>query len=228
MREGHQSETGGLATQGLTAQFENLPLNFETGISPLRAPPPRPPGLCLAAEPPLALRRVDARLRVRRPARHVVDAGAAPTHVPLDAALAHSAGRHCLKALPAAPARWHDKVPSPQAAAARLRRRFMRNVIRRVLPVGHRPARGDHPGFQVGTADPAHRDNSPVAVAIALSALDRPAADALANRPGGGCATSPGLAACAAGLLQLRYVDDGCRIGSVQIRRVSPSVTDHG
>ena len=86
----------------------------------------------------------------------------------------------------------------------------------------------DHPGVQVGTADPAHRDNSPVAVAIALSALDRPAADALAKRPGGGYATSPGLAANAAPLLQLRYVDDGSRIRSVQIRRVSPSVTDHG
>ena len=43
--------------------------------SPLRPPPPGHPRLCLGAEPPLPLRRVDARLRVRCPDRHVVDAG---------------------------------------------------------------------------------------------------------------------------------------------------------
>ena len=43
--------------------------------SPLRPPPPRRPGLGFGAKPPFAVGSVDAGLRVRGPARHVVDAG---------------------------------------------------------------------------------------------------------------------------------------------------------
>ena len=152
--------------------------------SPLRPPPPRRPRLRLRAEPPLPLRLVDTRLRVRRPARHVVDARALPAHVPLDAALAAACRSRCLEALATAPARRDDELAAPHASAPRLRGRLLRDVIRRVLPVRHRPTLRDHPRIQAGAADAAHRDDAPVAVSVALGALDGATGDALAKRTG--------------------------------------------
>ena len=108
---------------------------------------------------------------------------------------------------PAPPARGLDELASPQTPAGRLRRRLVRDVVGRVLPIGHRPALLDHPGVQVGAVDPAHRDDASVAVAIALGALYRPTGDALAKRTGGGFAARPGLATGAAALRRLRSVD---------------------
>ena len=123
--------------------------------SPLRPPPPRRPRLRLRAEPPLPLRLVDARLRVRRPAWHVVDARAPPAHVPLDSTLAAACRNRCLEALATAPVRRDDELAAPHAPAPRLRGRRLRDVIRRVLPVRYRPPLRDHPRIQVDTADAA-------------------------------------------------------------------------
>ena len=127
---------------------------------------------------------------------------------PLMLAIAHNIARsRGLEPLPAAPARWLDEVSPPQAPAGRFRRCVVRDVVRRVLPVGHRPALLDHPGVHIGAVDTAHRDDAPVAVAVTLGALDRPAGDALAEGSGGGFATRPCLAAGTAALRPLRCVD---------------------
>ena len=102
-------------------------------MSLLRQAPSRRPGLGLAAEPPLPLRGVDSDPRERLTARHVVDAGALLADVPLDAAIARRVRRRGLEPLPAPPARRHDELTSPQTPAGRLRRRLVRDVIRRVL-----------------------------------------------------------------------------------------------
>ena len=116
-----------------------IPRNGRREASSLRPPPPRRPRLALGAEPPLPLRRVDARLRVRRRARHVVDARALPADIPLDAAIAHTARSRGLEPLPAAPARRHDELTSPHTPAGRLRRRLVRDVVRRLLAVDQGP-----------------------------------------------------------------------------------------
>ena len=174
--------------------------------SPFCPPPPRGPGLRLGAEPSLALRRVDARLRVRLSARHVVDARVLPADVPLETAIAHAA-RRGLNPFPAPPARGLDEVASPHTPAGRLRRRLVRDVVGRVLPLRHRPPLLDHPSIHIGTVDAAHRDDTAIAVAVALGALNRPAGEAPAKRPGGGFAARPSLAAGAAALRRLRSVD---------------------
>ena len=65
-----------------------------------------------------------------------------------------------------------------------LRRCLVRDAVRRARPVGHRPALLDHPVVHVGACDPAHGDDAPVAVAVALLTLDRTAGDALAKLRG--------------------------------------------
>ena len=136
----------------------------------------------------------------------MVDARVLPANVPLETAIAHAA-RRGLKPLPATPARGLDELASPQAPAGRLRRRLVRDVVGRVLPVGHRPALLDHPSIHIGTVDAALRDDTAIAVAVALGALNRPAGDAPAKRPGGGSAARPSLAAGAAALRRPRGVN---------------------
>ena len=88
---GYLAQCAGVGVQGSRGTGVTTPPENPKRL-PLRPPPPRGPGLGLAAEPPLTLRCVDARLRVRLPARHVVDARAVSVDVPLDAAIAR-AGR---------------------------------------------------------------------------------------------------------------------------------------
>ena len=138
--------------------------------SPAATPPP---GLAVAAEPPLPLRRVDAHARIPLPARHMGDARALLADVPVDAGIARAGGNRDLEPLPAAPARRHDEVAATYAPPGSLRRLLLQALIRRVPPVGHRPALIGHPGVQVSAGDAAHSDDTPVAIAVAQRALHR-------------------------------------------------------
>ena len=101
------------------------------------------------------------------------DARALLADVPVDAGIARAGGNRDLEPLPAAPARRHDEVAATYAPPGNLRRRLLQALIRRVPPVGHRPALIGHPGVQVSAGDAAHSDDTPVAIAVAQRALHR-------------------------------------------------------
>ena len=157
-----------------------------------RAPPSCRPGLGLGAEPSLAFRGVDARTVVEPAARHAVDAGGALADVTLDGAPPAALPGGCgvsrflcaRETLALAPLPGCDHVAAPYSSLRRLRHRLLRGVLGRVPTIGEGPALGGHPGVHVLAPDPAHRDDAPVAVLVALLALDGARADAPGEHAG--------------------------------------------
>ena len=136
-------------------------------MSPLRPPPPRRAGLRLGAEPPLALRRVDARLRVRMPARHVVNAGALPADVPLDAAIARAAGHRDLPL----------KRPEPPSQAFMTHAASVPPPSARLLGALRRPV--------IGSSASRENDHSPFAMSMQVFTYYCPPSTRETQRPAG-------------------------------------------
>ena len=123
----------------------------------------------------------------------MVDARAALADVALDGAPPAALPGGCgvprflcaREALAPAPLPGRDHVAAPYASLRRLRHGLLRDVLGRVLAICEGPALRGHPGVHVLASDPAHRDDAPVAVLVALLARDGARADAPGERAGG-------------------------------------------
>ena len=176
------------------------------GCEPL---PPRSLPSCRArfgfrAEVPLAPRPTDARTFIVAITWDVVDASpAVVADVALDTAgtpITCSDGRSVpgggLQAIAPAPVPWRNELSSPHFAPRRFRRRPRVDVRPRVLTIGQRPTFSPQPGVDVLPALPAHGNDAPIPITIALFASDRAAVDAPGKRLRRLAAARPGAAPC--------------------------------
>ena len=69
--------------------------------------------------------------------------------------------------------------------------------------LGERPPLRDHPRVHVLAGEPAHRNDTPVPVAVALLAGNRPPCETFAKRTGGSCAAPPSLTSRTTGRFRL-------------------------
>ena len=91
-------------------------------------------------------------------------------------------------------------LTSPNTAPRLFGRRFVRDVIFRILPVGHGPAKPHHPCIKIFVTQSTNRDDPLVAINIALLAADCPACDVIGQGPGCLLSTASALIISTAGL----------------------------
>ena len=90
----------------------------------------------------------------------------------------------------------HGGTNSPLHTPRRFRRRLLVDVRPRVSTVGQRPTFSDQPGVDVLPALPAHGNDAPIPITIALFASDRAVVDSSGKRLRRLAPARPGAARC--------------------------------
>ena len=203
----HRAPAMGCAKRSENSSAQGMwPRWNSEGCEPL---PARSPPSCRArfgfrAEVPFAPRLTDARTFIVAITGDMVDASpAVVADVALDTAgtpITCGDARRLpgggLQAIAPAPVPWRNELSSPHAAPRRFRRRLLVDVRPRVLTVGQRPTFSDQPGVDVLPALPAHGNDAPIPITIALFASDRAIVDSPGKRLRRLAPARPGAAPC--------------------------------